>query len=69
MDCPKCKNETIMMEEDQFSGCTWFICKCGTEIGIKEANKDVLESYFPEEELGADSSGGKMSREIDEEDD
>ena len=49
MDCPECGKEMFGTEEDSFSGCSWYICKCGIELGIKSADKDVLESYFPNE--------------------
>jgi len=48
MECPYCKREMIDMEEDNFSGCSWYICECGTEMGLKQADEDVLDSYFPD---------------------
>ena len=48
MKCPDCEREMIPTEDDNFSGCSWFICECGTEIGTKQANEDILDAYFPD---------------------
>ena len=48
MKCPECNNEMIRQEEDDYSEEIWNICECGQQIGLKQADNDVLDSYFPD---------------------
>jgi len=43
-NCPYCKKEMILEEEDQSLEISWFVCiNCEIHVGIKEADKAYIE--------------------------